>query len=122
MGRVEDARREADEKAKALRCAVGQADRRLVFSAHESDCALAGGTELPTRVSSAEIHRLVEWIERWYPREAKPTEPTPDAIREAFRRGAEAQREAIVASLTRFGYITSPLDARGVPLVTEPAP
>lgn len=122
MGRVEDARREADEKAKALRCAVGQADRRLVFSAHESDGALAGGSELPTRVSSADLHRLVEWIDRWYPREAKPTEPTPDAIREAFRRGAEAQRDAIVVELKDREFIAGPTLARDLPLVTEPAP
>lgn len=122
MGRVEDARREADEKAKALRCAVGQADRRLVFSAHESDCALAGGTELPTRVSSAELHRLVEWIDRWYPREAKPTEPTPDALREAFRRGAEAQRLALHNYFGLAGCRPEAAAVMDCPLVTEPAP
>ena len=122
MGRVEDARREADEKAKALRCAVGQADRRLVFSAHESDCALAGGTELPTRVSADDLHRLVEWIERWYRREAKPTEPTPAALLHAFVRGAIRQREAIISALIAYGHGQVTKIASDVPIVTEPAP
>lgn len=118
MGRVEDARREADDAQKALLCVMGDICSRVDAKAVTSESALIAGID----VSRSDLHRLVEWIDRWYPREAKPTEPTPDAIREAFRRGAEAQREAIVASLTRFGYITSTLDARGVPLVTEPAP